>query len=737
MLSCYKKTRLKSMKSYKYYAFISYARKDSTKFAKYIQKELEHYRYPMAGIDDIRKPNDDKFLRKIFLDLNELENSEKTFHEELLNKIENSKYLIILCSLESAKSIWVESEINHFLKTHDNNYNLIVPVLCNGKVPDNIPAPLNRDDILSRNLPSFVEFDGDDKNEAKERGLSQLIAYLLGVERDKVSNRFQMEKRKQQLRVIKTFAMLLILFVGLTCWALFEKNRADLNADEAERNQKQAEHNEQIANINRKKAEDNEQLAVKNQKIAEHNEQIAIKKRKEQQDTLDFYSYMFSSETDDNITVKDFLRLHIKDTDLVDNNYVKVQLKLNMAETLINSRMFGEAKNLLDETYKIIQTLPEELKQYKMADYYKLYGYYIFMANMTHPERDKAIEYYKKALSSNFDAEDKKISVYVDLADIYKLDENYSAAASTLQELYKYLMGIKDRDLKNTMLPTYYMKYRDICYSQHNYKKALEYNKKFISSVLDFTKYDTFYGYGKQVYKNLLSEAYEYNANMNFLLKNYSESYKTAKQVKEQSQDADNIILEYILMASDYKINHKLAQQKDFQTRVENLVNTQVEKVMNDSRKSKEIKEAFLLKAYDTENKNLLFLQNIPSDNIDFIDVNYFDILIREKLYKEAITMATKIISDNGLNPIVKLKVLVKASEASMEFYKLADVNDKRYAANAFMMFLNLYGTTLEDAGNLLENLSDPLDKLNLINYLKEINIKMKNVIAEQKAIIK
>ena len=194
------------MESYKYYAFISYARKDSTKLAKYIQRELEHYRYPMAGIEESRKPNDKQFLRKIFLDLNELENSERTFFEELLYKIENSKFLIVLCSEESAKSKWVEDEIQHFLQTHDNNYNLIVPVLIKGKVPENIPQCLQKDEILNRNLPNFIEFEGDEKNEAKERGLSQLIAYLLGIQREKVANRFQIEKRKQQLKLIKISA---------------------------------------------------------------------------------------------------------------------------------------------------------------------------------------------------------------------------------------------------------------------------------------------------------------------------------------------------------------------------------------------------------------------------------------------------------------------------------------------------------------------------------------------------
>lgn len=49
------------------------------------------------------------------------------------NAIEQSRHLIVLCSPESATSLWVNEEVKHFLATHDNDYNAIVPVILNGE----------------------------------------------------------------------------------------------------------------------------------------------------------------------------------------------------------------------------------------------------------------------------------------------------------------------------------------------------------------------------------------------------------------------------------------------------------------------------------------------------------------------------------------------------------------------------------------------------------------------------
>ena len=116
---------------FQYYAFISYSRKNS-KAASYLHKQLEHFRVPVKYVAEENRPNG-KFLRPVFRDRRDLEAGEGSFTAHIKTAIEKSRYLIVLCSPESAASHWVNEEIKYFLATHNNDYNAIVPVILNGE----------------------------------------------------------------------------------------------------------------------------------------------------------------------------------------------------------------------------------------------------------------------------------------------------------------------------------------------------------------------------------------------------------------------------------------------------------------------------------------------------------------------------------------------------------------------------------------------------------------------------
>ena len=67
---------------YKYYVFISYSRKDS-KAAAYLQRQLEHFRIPVKLVPKELLPAGQKFLRPVFRDKRDLENSERSFTEDI------------------------------------------------------------------------------------------------------------------------------------------------------------------------------------------------------------------------------------------------------------------------------------------------------------------------------------------------------------------------------------------------------------------------------------------------------------------------------------------------------------------------------------------------------------------------------------------------------------------------------------------------------------------------------
>lgn len=92
-----------SQQQFKYYAFISYSRKNS-KAAAYLHKQLERFRIPVRYVAEENRPVNQKFLRPIFRDCRDLEAAEGCFTDDIKAALEQSRYLIVLCSPESAVS---------------------------------------------------------------------------------------------------------------------------------------------------------------------------------------------------------------------------------------------------------------------------------------------------------------------------------------------------------------------------------------------------------------------------------------------------------------------------------------------------------------------------------------------------------------------------------------------------------------------------------------------------------
>lgn len=120
----------------KYNAFISYrhAKLDS-KIAEHVQKSLERFHIP----DKIRQSTGKKRIERIFRDKDELPiTSDLT--ETISRALENSDYLIVICSENTKESFWVKREIEYFLRTHSKDH--VLTVLAGGEPQDVIPQVL-------------------------------------------------------------------------------------------------------------------------------------------------------------------------------------------------------------------------------------------------------------------------------------------------------------------------------------------------------------------------------------------------------------------------------------------------------------------------------------------------------------------------------------------------------------------------------------------------------------------
>lgn len=196
------------------FAFISYSRKD-VEVAKYLQDRIEKYVYQKDHVLECNRPEDENRVRPIFLDLTDLSAQVRDFSTELKENLEASRYLIVICSPNSAKSPFVRTEIEHFLATHNNDIDLLIPVYVDSVLSGIHPQI---DKILStRNCPIFVTGKGDAGHIGRKYCFYHVMEFLLKVDFDKLFNRYEeYKKRKMRIRTTILSTVLLILFGSIS-----------------------------------------------------------------------------------------------------------------------------------------------------------------------------------------------------------------------------------------------------------------------------------------------------------------------------------------------------------------------------------------------------------------------------------------------------------------------------------------------------------------------------------------
>ena len=167
----------------KYTAFISYNSKDD-RWAKWLQRKLEAYSMPVVIRNEkdevVRREEKPKKLRvfRYRADLNTV-----SLNEGLAKELDDARWLIVICSPNSAKSKWVGKEIQHFLDTGRRDH--ILPFIVSGvSYSDDeneclnpvLKAAFPDGDILGVNIDDY----GDDpwiyrKRKALVRTASMLI----------------------------------------------------------------------------------------------------------------------------------------------------------------------------------------------------------------------------------------------------------------------------------------------------------------------------------------------------------------------------------------------------------------------------------------------------------------------------------------------------------------------------------------------------------------------------------
>lgn len=181
------------MDSKEYFAFISYQRKDE-EWAKWLAHELEHYRFPVTlnGRKDLPKE-----LRPIFRDIDEL--SAGNLPNQIHKALEDSKHLIVVCSPNSAKSEWVNKEIEEFISM--GKFDKIFPFIVEGKAFSEDSSEECFPPAL-KNLPKEEErLGGNIAEMGRDAAVVKIVAGMLNLAFDTLWQRYEREKAEEERKI--------------------------------------------------------------------------------------------------------------------------------------------------------------------------------------------------------------------------------------------------------------------------------------------------------------------------------------------------------------------------------------------------------------------------------------------------------------------------------------------------------------------------------------------------------
>lgn len=200
------------METRKPFAFISYSRKD-VKIATDIRERLEKYVYAPELVKPEYRPEDNKYVRPIYQDLTDLQTTDPNFWEDLKRNVRNARYLIVICSPNSAESEAVREGVEYFLSTHNDDTNLIIPVLIDGYISMQKIKAI--EDIINvRNCPNYITSRDKEGHMGRKYCFYHLLEYLLHVDFYKLYNRYEIytkKKRAKKMAIAATIAGVILI----------------------------------------------------------------------------------------------------------------------------------------------------------------------------------------------------------------------------------------------------------------------------------------------------------------------------------------------------------------------------------------------------------------------------------------------------------------------------------------------------------------------------------------------
>lgn len=215
---------MEKQSEFSYFAFISYNSADE-KWAKWLQHNLEYFHIPSGLCKEY--PELPKKIRPVFWYKKDL--SGTNLKRALNNELSSSKYLIVVCSPDSAKSLWVNDEVEAFIESGKGDR--IIPFIVAGtphaKNPDEECFP-----PVLRDLTRDEEIRGIDvrRKEGKYHALVDVIATMFGVRFDVLWKRHR--RRKIRNICLSAVGAILVIAALIGVWIANQPINVDVQLTE-------------------------------------------------------------------------------------------------------------------------------------------------------------------------------------------------------------------------------------------------------------------------------------------------------------------------------------------------------------------------------------------------------------------------------------------------------------------------------------------------------------------------
>ena len=212
--------------TYKYFAFISFQSSDAREAVR-LQHAIERYRLPAVLCkEDSSIP---RRIKPLYCYLNDMHAGEELM-QELKSRMEQSRYLIVICSPRAAKSAYINSGIDYFVSLGRRDG--IIPIIVDGVPYSNDPETECFPEALKRHFPKHADPLQDhsilginiheagigSRRKAYDRAMLMVVARILQLDFDGLLLRDQQRRRR---RTILSIFLSLVVFAALfVTWRL-------------------------------------------------------------------------------------------------------------------------------------------------------------------------------------------------------------------------------------------------------------------------------------------------------------------------------------------------------------------------------------------------------------------------------------------------------------------------------------------------------------------------------------